>query len=87
MTTRLPGMEDSRIEELDSAALEYKKYQKKRMAALAKEVEQKEKLMGIMKAQKRKHYKYGDIEIDIISTQEKLKVTIGKEEKDEETEE
>ena len=43
MTNRLPGMDDAQIKSLDDLAEEYKKWQKKRIAALAKEVELKEK--------------------------------------------
>ena len=80
-------MEDARIEELEDAALLYKKFQKKRMAALAKEVEQKDALLAIMKAQKRKHYQFEDTEIEIVATKEKLVVKIKKQDDDEGAEE
>jgi hypothetical protein len=80
MANRLPGMEDAQIEALDSLALDYKKLQRKRITALAKEVELKGKLLEEMKTQKKKHYKYEDIEIEIVPTGEKLKVKISKEE-------
>ncbi len=76
---RLPTMEDAQIEALDMLATEYKKLQRRRMAALAKEVELKEKLLTEMKLQKKKHYKYEDVEIEIVATGEKLKVKIAKE--------
>lgn len=80
MANRLPGLDDAKIEALEDLALDYKKLQKKRITALAKEVELKGKLLDEMKSQKKTHYKYEDIEIEIVPTGEKLKVKISKEE-------
>ena len=41
------------------------------------------KIMAEMKGQKKKRYKYEDIEIEIVTTQEKLKVTIARDSDDE----
>lgn len=84
---RLPGLEDARIEELETLAEDYKKWQKKRMSALAKEVEIKDKIMGVLKGQKKKHYRYEDLEIEIIATKEKLKIKGVKDDEDEAGEE
>lgn len=75
-TARLPGMTDAQIEELDTLAVDYKKWQKKRMAALAKEVEAKDKIFDAMKKHKKRKYVYEDTTIEIITTEEKLKVTV-----------
>lgn len=81
-SNRLPGMDDAEIEELESIAHEYKKIQKRRMTALNKEVELKDQLLEVMKKNKRKHYKFEDLEIEIVPTGEKLKVKIAKEDGD-----
>lgn len=81
---RLPGLEDAQIEELETIATEYKKQQKKRMSYLSKEVEQKGLLLEAMKRHKKKHYKFEDLEIEIVPTGEKLRVKIKKEDDEEE---
>ncbi len=80
-TTRL--FEDGQIEELETLATEYKKLQRKRMATLSKEIDLKTQLLDAMKRNKKKHYKYDDIEIEIVPTGEKLKVKTIKEDDDE----
>ena len=82
---RLPGLEDSQIEALEELATEYRKVQKRRMTALAKEVELKDKIMSAMKENKKRKYKYGDVEIEIVTTKEKVRVKLAKE--DDESEE
>ncbi len=87
MAGRLPGMEDSQIEALEELAADYKKIQKRRMTALAKEVELKDKIMAAMKEAKKRKYKYGEVEIEIVATKEKVKVKLAKEDEDESGEE
>lgn len=77
-------MTDAQIEELDNLAIDYKKWQRKRMAALDKEVEIKGDLLKAMKRHKRETYKYEDIEIEVVPGEESLKVKAAKVEEDKE---
>ena len=73
---RLPEMEDSKISVLEDNALSYAEVRDERMALSAKEVELKGKLLDLMKAQKKEHYKRGNIKIDIVHEKENVKVKI-----------
>lgn len=86
MANRLPGMEDAQIESLETLAESYKKVQKRRLKALAEEVKLKDELMTEMKANKKRHYKYGGLEIEIVTTKEKVRVKTAKEDEEEESE-
>ena len=61
---RLPEMEDSKISVLEDHALSYAEVRDERMGLSKREVELKGKLLDLMKAQKKEHYKRGNIKID-----------------------
>lgn len=73
---RLPEMEDSQIQVLDDKALQYAEVRDDRMSLSRREVELKSELLDLMKAQKRKTYKHGNIEIEIVHEQENIKVKV-----------
>lgn len=72
----LPGMEDRTIESLNDAALHYDEVKKARMKLTLQEVEAKKEVAGLMKANKKKHYKHGNILVDIVPEGEKVKVKV-----------
>jgi len=72
------GMEDERIEELESAAEFYAELRDKRQALTAQEVPAKKRLLDFMHANHKTHYKHGEIEIEVITKKESVRVTIGK---------
>jgi hypothetical protein len=73
---RLPGTEDSAIEELEEAAQSYAKVRDSRVALSRKEIDQKGILLNIMKRHKKTVYRHGQISIEIIPEGERLKVRI-----------
>lgn len=74
--TSLPGMEDRRITALDNAALSYAEIRDQRMELSKSEVEAKSKVSDLMHANKKTHYKHGNIVIDLVPEGEKVKVKI-----------
>lgn len=90
---QLPGVEDNKVAVLEDKALQYAEVRDQRMSLSRKEVEFKGELLDLMKAQKRKHYKRGNIEIAIVHESENVKVKVkssakeSDEEEPEETEE
>lgn len=74
--TSLPGMEDRRITALDNAALSYAEIRDQRMDLSKSEVEAKSKVSDLMHANKKTHYKHGNIVIDLVPEGEKVKVKI-----------
>ena len=79
---RLPEMEDPEIEELEAAAEEYAEIRDRRQQMTAQEVPAKEKLLNLMKAHEKTHYKRDGIEITRTVEKEKVRVRIKKETKD-----
>lgn len=73
---RLPEMEDPKIAVLEDKALAYAEVRDERMALSSREVELKGQLLDLMKAQKREHYKHGNIKIDIVHEKENVKVKV-----------
>ena len=73
---RLPEMEDSKISVLEDCALSYAEARDERMGLSQREVELKGKLLDLMKAEKKEHYKRGNIKIDIVHEKENVKVKI-----------
>jgi len=83
--TSLPGMDDRAIRALNEAALSYDDVKKERMKLTEQEVELKEQVRELMHAQKRKHYRYKNIEIALEPEGEKVKVRVRSEGDEEET--
>jgi len=81
----LPGMDDRAIRALNEAALSYDDVKKERMKLTEQEVELKEQVRELMHAQKRKHYRYKNIEIALEPEGEKVKVRVRSEGDEEET--
>jgi hypothetical protein len=72
----LPEMEDRKIEVLEDLALQYAEVRDERIGLSSKEVELKDKLLDLMKAQKREHYHRGAIKIYIVHEKENVKVKV-----------
>ena len=81
-TKRLPGLEDAKIEALQTAAVEYAKIRDKRQKLTTEEVELKGSLLKLMKKHKRDHYEFEGVSIDVITEEETVKVKIRKPEED-----
>jgi len=79
-TRRLPGMEDARIEALESAATYYVGIRDRRQALTLQEVPAKEKLLDLMHKNNKTVYRYGNMEILVVAKEETVKVKIAKEE-------
>lgn len=72
----LPGMEDRAITELQDAALSYAEDRDKRMVLTKREVESKSLVLGIMKKHGKTHYAHGNVIVDLVPEDVKVKVTI-----------
>ena len=84
--TTLAGMEDKVIEAIDDAALSYVEVRDQRIALQSGddgEKAQKQRLMDLMHAHKKKSYKHGNISIEIVPEAEKIKVKVGAQTSDE----
>ena len=73
---QLPEMEDTKIAALEDKAQEYAEIRDQRCSLSRSEVELKGQLLQLMKAQKREHYKRGNITIDIVHESENIKVKV-----------
>lgn len=73
---RLPGTEDSKIQELQDAALEYAEIRDQRMELSKQEAPLKEKLLSLMKKNKLKHYHFANVEITVVVEEETVKVKV-----------
>ena len=71
---RLPGTEDAAIVELEQAADDYMEVRDARLSYLKKEVEEKQNILGILKARKMSKYIRGEYIIRIRVEKEKLLV-------------
>ena len=80
---RLPEMDDPKIEELESLALDYASIRDQRQALTAQEVPLKQNLLNAMKARGKEHYKRNGIDIKLVSEQETVKVKVAKKESEE----
>jgi hypothetical protein len=78
-TSRLPGMEDPEIEELEDAAREYANIRDDRMKLTTAEVDTKGTLLALMKKHKKETYNHDGIEVKITHEKESVKVRIKKE--------
>lgn len=73
---RLPGMEDTAIEEIEDKARSYAHIRDNRMALLKQEVDLKELLLTLMKRHDKTTYKRDGIEITIFQKAEKVRVKL-----------
>ena len=71
---RLPGTEDAAIVELEQAADDYMEVRDERLKFLKQEVTEKQKILGILKANNKKSYRRGEYIIRIKVETEKLLV-------------
>lgn len=78
--SRLPGMEDTAIQEIEDAAQEYFELMKVRVAALTREVASGQVLMDIMKKHGKTTYHRGAMHVTTTETKEKVHVKFDKEE-------
>ena len=79
----LPGMEERSIPELDEAAHKYAEVRDERIALNKREKDLKDLVHTLMNRHTKKHYKVGKVQIDVVSTDETVKVKILKEEAEE----
>ena len=77
---RLPGTEDAAIESLEALAEEYVEVRDRRMALTAAEADFQQKLLAEMKALDKKRYVHDGVQIEVIATDEKVRVRIKKDE-------
>jgi hypothetical protein len=75
---RLPGTEDNKIQEIESAALDYVEQRDERMELTKKEKAAKDALLAVMHANNKKTYVCGDLDISIRPEGEKLTVRVRK---------
>ena len=75
-TTRLPGMEDAEIEELEDAAREYANVRDDRISLTREESSMKETLLGLMKKHKKEKYVHDGVEVKLVHEEETVKVRI-----------
>lgn len=73
---RLPGMEDTAIEEIEEKARSYAHIRDNRMALLKQEVDLKELLLTLMKRHGKTEYHRDGIEITIVQKAEKVRVRL-----------
>ena len=74
---RLPGMEDSSIEELESMAEHYANIRDKRIALSKNEGELQDDLLTLLKKHKKVEYHHLDVHIWLVAVDEKVRVKIG----------
>lgn len=76
----LPGVQDSKIEALDDAAMQYVRVRDRRMTLTDEEVELKAKISQLMHANEKTIYRRGKISIELKPEGEKVKVRVEEEE-------
>lgn len=80
---RLPEMEDPEIEELENAAQDYASIRDERIALNQDEHKLKEKLLSLMKVNKKERYHRDGIEVKLVHENETVKVRVKKTEENE----
>jgi hypothetical protein len=75
--SRLPGMEDAAIEELESMAEHYANIRDKRIALSKNEGELQDDLLALLKKHKKTEYHHLDVHVWLVAVDEKVKVKIG----------
>lgn len=74
----LPGMEDRAIAELEDAALSYVEVRDERMELTKQEADSKARVVAIMKKNGKTEYRHGNVLVEIIPEDAKVKVKIAK---------
>lgn len=74
----LPTMEDRAIQPLQDAAHEYASVRDERMDLNQREHKLKEKVLGLMRKHGKQRYRFQEIDIEVVSEEETVKVRIGK---------
>jgi len=72
----LPGMEDRKLEDLHSKAIEYADVRDRRMKLNAQEKEIKGELLALMKIHKKKTYTFEEVSIAIVPVDETKTVKV-----------
>ena len=80
--TNLPGMEDTKITEIEDLALQYAEVRDSRIAALKGEVELKGQLLAAMKKAGKQVYRRHNVEVRIVHEEETVKVKVKEKEDD-----
>lgn len=79
---KLPGMEDTKITEIENLALKYAEVRDQRMTALKGEVELKGQLLAAMKKVHKQVYRRHNVEVRIVHEEETVKVKVKEKEED-----
>lgn len=72
----LPGLEDRAISELQDAALSYAEVRDERMELTKQESDQKALVLAVMKKHGKTHYAHGNVIVDLVPEDVKVKVKI-----------
>lgn len=75
---RLPGTEDAALADLDSIGFEYAAMRDKRMDLNKQEIDLKARAIKLMHKHNRSHYKYQDLEMEIVPGDENIRVRVKK---------
>lgn len=75
---RIPGTEDAKIDALEEIAEDYAEIRDKRQLLTVQEVDLKSKVLDLMKANGKEHYRRNGVEITIIHEDETVKVRVKK---------
>ena len=76
--SRLPGMEDEKLEELHGLAEEYVTIRDQRIALNREEKPLKDNLLAAMHKHGKAHYQHNGLEITVVHESEKVKVKLHK---------
>lgn len=75
---RIPGTEDAKIDALEEIAEDYASIRDQRQLLTVQEVDLKSKVLDLMKANGKEHYRRNGVEITIIHEDETVKVRVKK---------
>lgn len=75
---RIPGTEDAKIDALEEIAEDYAAIRDKRQLLTTQEVDLKGKVLDLMKANNKEHYRRNGVEITIVHEDETVKVRVKK---------
>ena len=75
--SRLPGMEDAAIQELEAMAEEYAEVRDERIGLSKREGDMQDDLLALLKKHKKTEYHHLDVHIWLVAVDEKVKVKIG----------
>ena len=75
---RIPGTEDAKIDALEEIAEDYASIRDQRQLLTVQEVDLKSKVLDLMKANGKEHYRRNGVEITITHEKESVKVRVKK---------